>query len=186
MGSIQPGEGEQLFGDAGEPLRLVPDVGQKLPGGLVIHVVGLEDGVGEQPDGGQGGFQFMGGVGHKAAAHLLGGLEPAGELVELIGQAAELVPTPDGDPVAVLALAHRVDASQQLGDPPGKGLGEHHAHGRRHQTDDDGDGAQIGLDALEQRPLLGVILIEIDRPLGHGAVGDGHRRPAAQSPAVIL
>ena len=185
-GGVEPCEGKQLLGDAGEPISLVPDVVEELPCRLAVHVVGLEQGVGEQADGGQWGFELMGGIGDEAPAHLLGGLEAAGELVELVGQAAELVAAPDAHPVAVLTLPYRVDAPQELGDTPGEGLGEHHPHHQRHHTDDDGDKAQVGLDPLEQRALLGVVLVEVDRPLGHGAVGNGHRRPASEGPVAVL
>ena len=141
---------------------------------------------GEQPDGGQGGLELVGGVGDEAAAHLLGGLEAAGELIELVGQAAELIPAAHGHPVAVLALPHGADGPQQQGDAPGEGLGKHHAHHQGHQADDQGDEAQVGLDALEHGALLGVVLVEIHRPLGHGAVGDRHRRPAVEHAVGVV
>ena len=61
-GGVEPCEGKQLLGDAGEPISLVPDVVEELPCRLAVHVVGLEQGVGEQADGGQWGFELMGGA----------------------------------------------------------------------------------------------------------------------------
>ena len=62
----------------------------------------------------------MGGVRDEAPAHLLGGLEPAGELVELPGQLTELVAALDDHPVAVLALPDDADGPQQGGGPGSK------------------------------------------------------------------
>ena len=79
-----------------------------------------------------------------------------------------------------------MDTPQQQGDPPGQGFGEHHAHRRRHHADYNGNGPQVVLNALEQGPLLSVVLIEVNRSLSHGTVGHRNRRPAAQRPVLIL
>ena len=98
----------------------------------------------------------------EAPPDLLGGLEPVGELVELPGQLAELIPAPDVHPVAVLALSDPADGPQQGGDAPGQGLGEDDAHEKHHHADHQGDGAQVLLDVQQELGLLGVILINVD------------------------
>lgn len=45
-----------MLGDAGESLGLLPDVADKVLDGLPVHLLVLEDGVGQQADGGQGVF----------------------------------------------------------------------------------------------------------------------------------
>lgn len=66
--AVQPGEGEQMLGDAGETVGLLPNVRDEVPQGFLVHLLALEDGVGQQADGGQRGLEFMGGVGDKTAA----------------------------------------------------------------------------------------------------------------------
>ena len=46
----------------------LPDVRHKIPDGLHVHVVRLQNGVRQQPDGRQRRFQLVAGVGHKPAA----------------------------------------------------------------------------------------------------------------------
>ena len=51
-----------MLGDAGEALGLLPDVADKVLWTVSpVHLLVLEDGVGQQADGGQGGLQLMGG-----------------------------------------------------------------------------------------------------------------------------
>lgn len=107
--AVQPGQAEQILCDTGEALRLLPDVCDKFPGRLPVDVLRLEDGVRQQPDGRQGRFQLVGGVGHKAAAGVLRSLEAVRQAVELLGQLGDLVMAPDLRPVAVGALPHLAD-----------------------------------------------------------------------------
>ena len=132
-----------MLGDAGQPVGLPADVRDKVPHCLRVHPVGLQNGVGQQADGGQGGLQLVAGVGDKAAAHLLGGLEPVGEVVELLGQLGQLVPARRLEPVAVLPLPHHPDGPEQGGDAGGEHLGEEGAHHQGDPGDDQGDGAQV-------------------------------------------
>ena len=129
--------------------------------------------------------RLVGGVGDEAAADLLGGLEPVGELVELPGQLAELIAAPDVHPVAVLALPDDADGPEQVGDAPGEHLGKDHAHDEHHHADDQGDGAQVPLDVGEEPGLVGVPLIEVDAADGHVPVDDGDGGPAVEGAVQV-
>ena len=78
----------------------------------------------------------MAGVRHKTAADLLRGLEPVGQLVELLSHLGHLVPPLDLKPVAVLPFAHNADGPQEGGDPGGKHLGEKCGHDQGGRGDD--------------------------------------------------
>ena len=109
-----------MLGNAGEPLGLGADVPHKVPDHLRVHLPGLQNGVGQQTDGGQRRLQLMAGVGDEAAANFLGGLEAVGELVELPGQLGQLVPAHRLEAVAVLPLAHDADGPEEGGDAGGE------------------------------------------------------------------
>ena len=128
----------------------------------------------------------MRGIGNKAAADLLSGLESVRELVELPGQLAELITAANTHPVAVLALPYDPDGPQQVADPSGEGLGKDNAHNEHHHTDDDGNGTQVALDIGEQPRLVGVVFIDIDRADGDAPVHDGRGGPAAKGPVPIF
>ena len=63
-----------------------PDIRHELPGGGPVDVVGLQNGIRQQPDGRQRRFQLMGGIGHKPPPGILRGLEPVCQAVELLAQ----------------------------------------------------------------------------------------------------
>ena len=63
-----------MLGDAGETVGLLPMSETKSRRVSWSISLALEDGVGQQADGGQRGLEFMGGVGDKTAADLLCGL----------------------------------------------------------------------------------------------------------------
>ena len=127
----------------------------------------------------------MGGVGDEAAADLLGGLEPAGELVELGGQLAELVVALEGDPVAVLALPDLADGLQHVPHPAGEGPGEHHAHHQHRPAHPHRHGAQAGLDVVQEPGLVAVDLIEVHRADDHAPVHHGDGGTAAEGPVPV-
>ena len=60
--------------------------------GLHIHLVCLQNGIRQQPDGRQRRFQLMAGVGHKPAAQGLRGLKPVRQAVEFLADLGDLVP----------------------------------------------------------------------------------------------
>ena len=106
----------------------------------------------------------MGGIGHKAPPGLLRCLEPSGQAVEFRRDLGNLVRALHHRPVAVRALPHLGDGLQKLADTPGK-------HPRQQYTDADnrhrhhcGNGHNILLQVLQQRPLLRVILIGVYHP----------------------
>ena len=180
--AVQPGEGQQMLSDPGQPLSFGADIGDKIPHHGRVHLFRLQDGVGQQADGGQRGFQLMAGVGDEAPPHLLGGLEPVGEVVELPGQLGHLVPPHRLEPVAVLPLPHDPDGPQQRGDPGSEHLGKQGAHHKGHHRDDHRDGAQILLQAVQQLPLDLVDLQDVDGPDHHPPVDDGHSGGGDEGP----
>ena len=132
------------------------------------------------------GLQLMGGVGHKPPPLLLGGLEPSGELVELVGQLAQLVLAVQGDPVGVLSLPHPADARQEHAHPAGEHPGKGGKEGQHRQADHQRDQPQVVLNLVQQDSLTAVGLIKTDRP-HHGVSGhNGGGRPAGKDPGLIL
>ena len=174
--AVQPGQAQQVLGDAAEPLGLPANVLHKFPGGVGVHVLRLKDGVRQQADTGQGRFQLVAGVGHKAAAGGLGGLQAVRQAVELRGQLGDLVISPDGGPMAVGPLPDLTDGLEQLPDLPGEGPGQQSAEGNHQNADQQGDAGQVGLEALQQLRLLGVVFIGVHR--ADDAVAVYHRGSA--------
>ena len=113
-----------MLGDTGEALGLVANVPHKVPHRLRVHLLVLQDGVGQQADGGQRGLQLVGGVRDKAAADLLRGLETVGELVEFLGQMGQFVLARGLETVAVLPFTHDADGAQQSADAGGEHFGK--------------------------------------------------------------
>ena len=183
--AVQPGQSQQVLGDAGEALRLRPDVRDELPGGLRVDVLRLEDGVRQQPDGRQRRLQLVGGVGNKPAAGVLRGLEAVRQAVELLRQLGDLVVATDLGPMTVGPLPHLPDGGEQLADLPGQSPGQQAAEAEGRHPQAGGQAQQIALEPLQQGGLLRVVLIGV-----HGAddlVLIQHRRggPAAEGPVPV-
>ena len=183
--AVQPRQAQQVLGDAAEALGLAADVGDELLGGLLVHVVGLEDGVRQQPDAGQGRFQLVAGVGDKAPPGVLGGLQPVGKAVELRGDLGDLVGAAGVCPVAVRALPDVADGLQQAADLAGEHAAEHNAQAGHQQGDQQGDDQQVVAEALQQLGLLRVVIVGVHR--AHDLVVIHHRRghAAEEGRAVI-
>ena len=128
----------------------------------------------------------MGGVGDKAAAHLLGGLEPVGQIVELPGQLAKLIAPPHPNPVAVLAFPDGMDGSQQSAEPPGHHLGKEDRQAQGHYGNDNRDIPQGLLDVGKHLPLLRVQFVQIHRPHRHATVDHWGGGAAMEGPAHII
>ena len=116
----------------------------------------------------------MAGIGHEPPPGVLGGLQAIRQAVELRRDLADLVAARHGGTVAVRALPHLADGRQQVGD-----LGRQHPAQQDGQTDDaQGDHRrdlhQVGLEALQNIRLLGVVFIGIHR--AHDLVVIHHRR----------
>ena len=88
--------------------------------------------------------------------------------------------------MAVLALPHVADGGEQPHGVAGEGFGQQHHQHQRHQADDDGDVAQVGLDGAQHPGLLAVVFVEVHRPQRHAVVEDGHRRPGADGPLPVF
>ena len=183
--AVQPGEAQQVLGDAAQALRLLPDVHNELPDHVVVHVLRLQNGVGEEADGGQGGFQLVGGVGDEAAAGVLGDLEAAGEVVELVGDLGDLVVAPHVRPVVVGPLPDPPHGGEQVLDPPGEELAEEDAQRQHHRPDADGDAHQILLQILQQLRLRAVVLIDVHRADGLAAVDHRGGGGGAKGPVLV-
>ena len=127
----------------------------------------------------------MGGVGHKPPPLLLGDLQAAGELVELIGQLGQLVVPGQGDAVGVLPCPHGADAPQQGPHPPGEGGGKGPKEHQPRQAHHRGDQPEVALELHQQSPLAAVLLVEVHRP--HHLVAVHHRGgPTAVEHPVLV
>ena len=174
-GVVQPGERQKLVGGALEALGLVADIGDEFPHGGRVHVLVLHDTVRQEADGGQGGLQLMGSVGDEAPALLLRGLQPLGELVELLPQLGDLVPPPVDVPVAVVPVSHHAHGAHDGPDPLHQEENEEQRQDQRQSADAQRGRADPVLEAQDDlRPLL-VMLGEIEAPrqLSLGAEGNG-------------
>ena len=101
--ALRAGQRQQLFRHSVQPLGFVADVTYKFPGGLQIHVV-LQNGVRQQLNGGQGGFQLVRSIGDEPTALLLGILELFRQLVEFVSQDGQLIVASQVYLVGVVAL----------------------------------------------------------------------------------
>ena len=154
--AVQPGQAQQILGDAGQALSLLADVRHKFPCGLGVHVVGLKNGVRQQADSRQRRFQLVAGIGDELAAGALRALETVGEAVELRCQLGDLVRARHLGPVTVSPLPHLTDGLQQVADAAGEHPGEQGAEEQHEQGHQKRDAHDIGLEAPPPPPLLGV------------------------------
>ena len=178
--AVQPGQPQQVLGDAAEALGLAADVRYKIPDGSHVHIVRLQNGIRQKPDGRQRRFQLVAGIGHKAAAQIFRGLKPVGEAVELLPDLRDLIVAGDMGAVLVGALPHLTDGGEQRADLPRQHPGKQHAQQHHRQRNADRKPHQIRLQPLQQRRLLCVIFIGVHR--ADDAVLIQHRRgrPAAE------
>ena len=100
---------QQLFGNALEALRLTADVSHKLTHCGLVNLLGLQNGIREQPDGCQGRLQLVGRIRHKTAAGIFRHLQPVCQTVKLPCQSSDLVVPSHGGTVIVVAPAHNAD-----------------------------------------------------------------------------
>ena len=128
----------------------------------------------------------MGGVGDKAAADLLGGLKAVSELIELLCQVGQFVLPRRLKAVAVLPLAHHPDGPKQRPDAGGEHPGKERAHRQGDHRQHQGDGAQVLLQAHEQRPLGVVPVADIDAADGHAPVQNGGGGGGEKHPVLIV
>ena len=146
--AVQPGQAQQVLGDAAEPLRLAADVRHKIPDCLHIHLVCLQNGIRQQPDGCQRRFQLMAGIRHKPAAQGLRGLEPVRQAVEFLSDLGDLVPAGDVGPMLVSAGPDLADGRQQGADLPGQHPGEQDAQQHHRRRDTGGQLQEVALQSL--------------------------------------
>ena len=183
--AVQPGQPQQVLRDPGEPFRLSADVRHKLPGGGRVHVFRLQNGIRQQPDRCQRRFQFVGSVGDKAAAGIFRSLEPVRQTIELLADLGDLIMARDLGPVTVRALPHLADGGEELPDLPRQHPGEHHAQHQHRHADHCGKPQEIGLQPLQQRRLLRIVFIGIDRSDHLALIEHRRRGPAAECPILI-
>ena len=93
------------------------DVGDEFAHRVRVHLV-LQDGIGQQLDGGQRRLELVGRVRDELALGDLRLLELVGELVELGGERGVFVRAAHLDLVAVFALAHKPHGGQDLPHTP--------------------------------------------------------------------
>ena len=65
--------------------------------------------------------------------------------------------------MAVGPLPDLTDGLEQLPDLPGEGPGQQSAEGNHQNADQQGNAGQVGLEALQQLRLLGVVFIGVHR-----------------------
>ena len=116
--AVQTRQSQQIFRDARQALGLLLDIADKFAHGLRVHVLRLQNGVGQKPDARQRRFELVARVRHEAAASVLRRLQPVSHVVELGGEFADLVVPADLGAVAVRALAHLADGVGQYAEAP--------------------------------------------------------------------
>ena len=116
--AVQARQSQQIFRDARQALGLLLDIADEFAHGLRVHVLRLQNGVGEKPDTGQRRFELMARIRHEAAARVFRRLQPVSHVVELGGELADLVVPADLGAVAVRALAHLADSVGQYAEAP--------------------------------------------------------------------
>ena len=182
--AVQSGQAQQILGDAAEPLGLLPDVAHEFVHRLGVHVLRLQNRVGQQADTGQRCLQFMGCVGHKAASGIFGGLQPVGQTVEFRRNLGDLIVALHLGPVTVSTLPHVADGLQQFADASRQHPGEQQAQHNNKDCHHAGNAGNVVLQALEQLRLLRVVLIGIDGT--HRLVMIHHRRSAAAEESIAV
>ena len=180
--AVQAGQAQQVLGNAAETLRLVADVADKLPGGGVVHVLVLENGVRQQTDGRQGRFQLVGGIGNKLPPGALRLLEAVHQVVELPGNLGILIVAGQHRPLVVGPLPDAPDSRLQAVQPPGQLAGKHGAEHDHQGRNADGDTQQSAAEILQQRGLLGIVLVDVHASgdlvaVQHRLGGGGVKRP---------
>ena len=183
--AVQPGQAQQVLGDAAEPLRLAADVRHKIPDCLHIHLVCLQNGIRQQPDGSQRRFQLMAGVGHKPAAQGLRGLKPIRQAVEFLSDLGDLVPAGDVGPMLVGAGPDLADGRQQGADLPGQHPGEQDAQQHHRRRDTGGQLQEVALQSFQQCRLLCVIFVGVHRADDPVLIQHRRGRAAAEGPVPV-
>ena len=123
LGGFGSGEGEKLGGHAVQAVGLVADVRYKFLHRVHVHVV-LQNGIGEQLDGGEGRFQLVGGVGDKLTALALRGLQPLRQVVEFLPQHGQLVAAAHVHLVGIIPLPDHAHGGHDPVQTTGKGVGK--------------------------------------------------------------
>ena len=113
-------------------------------------------------------------------------VKAVGELVELLRQMGQLVLPRRLEPVAVLPLAHDADGPQQGPDAGGEHFGEEETDQQGNDHQHQRDGAQVLLQAHEQRPLGVVPVADIDAADGHAPVQNGGGGSGEKHPVLIV
>ena len=182
--AVEPRQAQQILRDARQALRFLLNVADKLAHRRAVHVLGLQNRVGQQADARQRRFELMGRVGDETAASVLGGLQTIRHTVELVRDLRDLIVPADGGALAVIALAHLPDRAGKQTEAPRQHAGEEQA--QHHDADENRlrDAQQRVLQVPQQRRLLGVVLIGVDRADGLAAVDD-RRSAAALERAVV-
>ena len=170
--TVHFGQGQQLCRHAVQPLGLIADIPHKFPDGVHIHIV-LQDGIRQQLDGGQGSFQLVGGIGDKPPPFLLGGVQPLGQVVDLIAQNGQLVIAAHGDLVGVVPLLNDPDGGHDLTHPAGKGGGKGQGEQKHDDLQNQSDLKHRQLQGVDQGTLGGVVIGHIHTADDGAVIGDG-------------
>ena len=115
----------------------------------------------------------MAGVGDKAPAHLLSGLEAVGEVIKFFCQLGQLVPSHRLKPMAIFPFSHNTDGPEQGRHAGRQHLGEKGAHHQRNRSDHQRYAAQVLLKVEQQRPLGLIHFQNVNRPDDDAPVHNG-------------
>ena len=159
-GTIQLRQRQKLLGKTAETVCLSANVADEFALGADIHFV-LQNGIGQQLDGGQRRFQLMGSIGNKLPAALFRFFQTFGKIVEFLTEKIHFVVTAELDFVGIMAVAHQSDGMENTAQAAGE-------KGRKNNGEKDnacfqrcGNAQHIGLQSGDQSALSGIILHQI-------------------------
>ena len=139
--AVDADQRQKVADDAVQAVDLLVDVVHEILGHGGIHRVLVEEGLDQDLDGAQRGFQLVGGVGDELAPGLVQLFQALGHRIERLGEACEFVLAAHTDPGGQVALAHAGDAVVQFADGPGDGA-QHQRVDHQHRQRDDGHPGQ--------------------------------------------
>ena len=181
---MEPGQRQELLAHAGEPVGLVTDIGDEFPDGIHIHVV-LQNGVGQELDGGEGGLQLMGGIGDELPPLLLGLAELIRQVIEFIAQGGQLIVAAHFDLVGVVALPDDAHGLHDPAEPHREDLAENDGKHNDHGDQQHRHGQNVVLQHPDQLSLLGIVFQNI-RTACQGVAAEDGGGGAADHHAVVV
>ena len=172
FGALGAVEREELLRHAREAVGLAANVGDEFAHRVGVHLV-LQDGVGQELDGGQRRFQLVRSVGDKLALLCLGFLQPVGQFVEFRCKRGKLVRAAHLNFMAVFALAHHAHRGQNFTHAARAGRREEGGKQDDRAEEHEGTLQDRALEVCNDIPLLRVIVHQIDAAVRAVVIHDG-------------